>query len=121
MQSFGGGRGHQGTDHFAACGTPLVAWTKGTVQFVGTHGRAGNYLVVKRPNGESYAYMHLRERPLVDKGDRVFTGQRVGSVGDTGRASGCHLHFELWTAPGWYQGGKPYDSLPLMKRLSALD
>jgi murein DD-endopeptidase MepM/ murein hydrolase activator NlpD len=121
MQSFGGGRGHQGTDHFASCGTPLAAWTRGTVQYVGTHGRAGNYLVVKRPNGESYAYMHLRERPLVDKGDRVFTGQRVGSVGDTGRASGCHLHFELWTAPGWYQGGKPYDSLPLMKRLSALD
>ena len=120
-QGFGGGRGHQGTDHFAACGTPLAAWTRGTVQYVGTHGAAGNYLVVKRPNGESYAYMHLRDRPLVGKGDRVFTGQRVGLVGDTGRASGCHLHFELWTAPGWYQGGKPYDSLPLMKRLSALN
>jgi murein DD-endopeptidase MepM/ murein hydrolase activator NlpD len=121
MQSFGGGRGHQGTDHFAACSTPLAAWTRGTVQYVGTHSRAGNYLVVKRPNGESYAYMHLRGRPLVRKGDRVFTGQKVGLVGDSGRASGCHLHIELWTAPGWYQGGKAYDSLPLMKRLSALD
>ena len=120
-QRFGGGRGHQGTDHFAACGTPLAAWTKGRVQYVGTQGRAGNYVVIERPNGESYAYMHLRSRAPVDKGDAVFTGERLGFVGDTGSASGCHLHIELWSAPGWYRGGRPYDSLPLMKRLDALD
>ena len=120
-QRFGGGRGHEGTDNFAPCGTPLAAWTRGTVQYVGTHSRAGNYVVVARPNGESYAYMHMRDRALVDKGDEVFTGQRLGLVGDTGSASGCHLHIELWTAPGWYRGGKAYDSLPLMKRLDSLD
>ena len=65
--------------------------------------------------------MHLRRRALVRKGERVRTGQRVGYVGDTGSASGCHLHIELWTSPGWYRGGRPFDSLPLMKRLSALD
>lgn len=121
MQRFGGGRGHEGTDSFAACGTPLAAWTKGKVQYVGSHSRAGNYVVVERPNGESYAYMHLRDRALVEKGDEIFTGQRLGYVGQTGRASGCHLHFELWTAPGWYRGGKAYDSLPLLRRLAALD
>lgn len=120
-QRFGGGRNHEGTDNFAACGTPLAAWTKGTVQYVGSHSRAGNYVVISRPNGESYAYMHMRGRALVDKGDPVFTGQRLGQVGDTGSASGCHLHIELWTAPGWYRGGKAYDSLPLMKRLDSLD
>ena len=120
-QRFGGGRGHQGTDHFAACGTPLAAWTRGTVQFVGTQSRAGNYVVIARPNGESYAYMHLRDRAPVEKGETVYTGQRLGLVGDTGSASGCHLHIELWTAPGWYKGGRPYDSLPLMKRLDGLD
>lgn len=121
MQRFGGGRGHEGTDSFAACGTPLAAWTKGEVQYVGSHGRAGNYVVIERPNGESYAYMHLRDRALVRKGDDVFTGQRLGYVGETGRASGCHLHFELWTAPGWYRGGRAYDSLPLIKRLHYLN
>lgn len=120
-QKFGGGRGHQGSDNFAACGTPLAAWTKGKVQYVGTQSQAGNYVVIERPDGESYAYMHMRDRALVGKGDDVFTGERLGYVGDTGDASGCHLHIELWSAPGWYRGGKPYDSLPLMKRLDALD
>ncbi len=116
-QRFGGARSHQGTDNFAACGTPLAAWTKGVVQFVGSHGAAGNYVVVRRPNGESYAYMHMRARARVRVGDRVFTGQRLGRVGSTGRASECHLHFETWTAPGWQRGGSPYDPAPLLRRL----
>ncbi len=117
MQRFGGGRDHQGTDHFAACGTPLAAWTSGVVQFNGSHGAAGNYIVVRRANGESYAYMHMQQRSTVKVGAKVFAGQRLGRVSDSGSASGCHLHIELWTAPGWYKGGEPYDSLPLMKRL----
>jgi murein DD-endopeptidase MepM/ murein hydrolase activator NlpD len=59
--------------------------------------------------------MHLRDAALVDKGARVHTGQLIGYVGDTGRASGCHLHFELWSGPGWYTGGSPFDPLPLLK------
>ena len=35
----------------------------------------------------------------------MHTGQRIGQVGESGNASGCHLHMEEWTAPGWYQGG----------------
>ena len=116
-QLFGGGRGHQGTDNFAACGTPLAAWTSGTVQYNAYQGAAGNYVVVQRENGESFVYMHMRERSPAKVGTKVFAGQRLGNVSDTGHASGCHLHIELWTAPGWYKGGKAYDSLPLMKRL----
>ena len=119
-QKFGGGRGHQGTDHFARCGTPLAAWTSGVVQYNAFQGAAGNYIVVRRANGESYAYMHMRERSPAKVGSKVFAGQRLGHVSDTGHAQGCHLHIELWTAPGWYKGGKPYDSLPLMKRLDKL-
>ncbi|MCX6370796.1 MAG: M23 family metallopeptidase [Solirubrobacterales bacterium] len=121
MQMFGGGRGHQGTDHFAKCGTPLAAWTSGVVQFNAFQGAAGNYIVVQRPNGESYAYMHMQQRSPVKLGAKVFAGERLGHLGDTGDAQGCHLHIELWTAPGWYKGGKPYDSLPLMKQLDKLN
>ncbi len=116
-QRFGGPRGHQGSDNFAACGTPLAAWTKGVVQIVGFQGAAGNYVVVARPDGEAYVYMHMRDRALVNVGQKVFAGQRLGYVGDTGDAEGCHLHIETWTAPGYYKGGHPVDSLPLMKRL----
>jgi hypothetical protein len=110
---FGGGRGHQGQDVFAACGTPMVAARGGIVKFKQYHSRAGYYLVI---DGErtviDYAYMHLKGPALVNKGDRVYTGQLIGYVGDTGDADGCHLHFEMWSGPGWYSGGSPFDPLP---------
>ena len=110
---FGGGRGHQGQDIMAACGTPLVAARGGTVKFKQYHSRAGYYLVIDGARTSTdYAYMHLREPALVDKGDRVRTGQLIGYVGDTGDASACHLHFEMWKGPGWYSGGSPFDPLP---------
>lgn len=110
---FGGGRGHQGHDTFAACGTPLVAARGGVVKFKQYHGAAGHYLVIDgERTGIDYVYMHLRDAALVDAGERVRTGQPIGYVGQTGRASGCHLHFEMWKAPGWYDGGAPFDPLP---------
>lgn len=116
VQAFGGARNHGGHDVFARCGTPLVAVRPSTVQFVAFQDRAGHYVVLQDATGQSYAYMHLREAALVKKGDKVLAGQRIGYVGDTGRASGCHLHFELWTAPGWYTGGTAIDPLPELQR-----
>jgi murein DD-endopeptidase MepM/ murein hydrolase activator NlpD len=110
---FGGGRGHQGQDVFAACGTPIVAARGGVVKFKQFQSAAGHYVVIDGARtGVDYGYMHLREAALVDEGDRVKTGQPIGFVGATGRASGCHLHFEEWTAPGWYSGGSAFDPLP---------
>ena len=117
--NFGGARGHQGQDMFAACGTPVVAATAGTVDRATYQDRAGNYLVVTDAAGRSYVYMHLRKAALVSQGEQVQTGQAIGEVGDTGRASGCHLHFELWTAPGWYRGGEAIDPLPELRRWDA--
>ena len=116
---FGGGRSHGGQDVFAKCGTPLVALYDATVQFAGSQDRAGNYLVLQTTDGASYAYMHMQAPADVKKGDTVTAGQPVGRVGDTGRASGCHLHFEQWTAPGWYEGGKAIDPLPLLQSLDS--
>jgi len=112
---FGGGRGHQAQDVFAKCGTPLVAARGGVVKFKQYHSRAGYYIVVDGDRtGYDYAYMHMRQAALVDQGDHVYTGQRIGYVGDTGHADGCHLHFELWTGPGWYSGGHAVDPLPFL-------
>jgi murein DD-endopeptidase MepM/ murein hydrolase activator NlpD len=118
--SFGGGRGHQGQDVFAACGTPIAAARGGTVKFKQYHSRAGYYIVIDGARtGTDFVYMHMREAALVDKGDKVKTGQLIGFVGATGHASGCHLHFEEWTAPGWYSGGNPFDPLPHLRAWDA--
>jgi murein DD-endopeptidase MepM/ murein hydrolase activator NlpD len=114
---FGGGRGHKGQDMFAPCGTRLAAARGGRVEYAGYHSAAGNYLVIDgAATGVDYVYMHMREQPLVTTGQRVFTGQTIGEVGDTGRATGCHLHFEMWSAPGWYNGGSAFDPLPSLQR-----
>jgi murein DD-endopeptidase MepM/ murein hydrolase activator NlpD len=116
VAAFGGARNHQGEDTFAACGTPLVAAHGGKVKYAGYHSAAGNYLVIDNEGaGTDYVYMHLRDVALVKTGDRVRTGQPIGFVGQTGRATGCHLHFEIWTAPGWYSGGAPIDPLPTLR------
>ena len=108
---FGGGRGHNGQDMFAACGTPIVAARAGRVHEVGYNGAGGNYVVItSQATGFDYVYMHLIAEPLVREGDRVATRQQLGEVGQTGNAWGCHLHFELWKAPGhWFAGGQVID------------
>ena len=40
------------------------------------------------------------------------TGEQIGLNGASGNATGCHLHFELWSAPGWFNGGKAVDPTP---------
>lgn len=115
--TFGGGRDHQGFDVFAKCGTPLVAALAGKVKFKASHARAGNYFVYDTGDYD-LAYMHLAAPAAVKVGDELAAGQPVGLVGDTGRASGCHLHLELWK--GNWQGvgggsGTPIDPLPTLK------
>ena len=114
---FGGGRGHDGQDMFADCGTPVVAAQGGRVVFNAYEGGAGNYIVIHGSSSdEDDVYMHLRDLPSAHVGDVVETGERIGAVGRTGDADGCHLHLELWTKPGWYKGGHAYDPLPKLRR-----
>jgi murein DD-endopeptidase MepM/ murein hydrolase activator NlpD len=110
------GHSHQGHDVFARCGTPLVAARGGRIQASTYHAAAGHYVVIDADgSGTDYVYMHLTERSPFGRGDKVVAGQRIGTVGDSGNARGCHLHFELWSAPGYYEGGHPFDPLPALK------
>jgi murein DD-endopeptidase MepM/ murein hydrolase activator NlpD len=109
-----GGRIHEGFDIVASCGTPLVAVRGGRVRRAGYDPVLyGNYLLI-HGEGEhrSYFYAHLRRPASVDRGDRVFTGRRVGAVGETGNARtvGCHLHFEI------HVDGRPVDPEPALHR-----
>ncbi|EHN11834.1 peptidase M23B [Patulibacter medicamentivorans] len=113
------GGAHQGVDAFASCGTPLVAASSGKVAHNQVQSAAGNYLVITgTPTGEDQAYMHMKARSPLKEGTAVKAGDPIGLVGDTGNADGCHLHFELWSKPGWYTGGKPRDPKPDLDRWS---
>jgi murein DD-endopeptidase MepM/ murein hydrolase activator NlpD len=120
---FGAGRSghtHQGQDTMAACGTPLVAARGGIVQYSGYQGAAGNYIVIDgKGTSFDFMYAHLAEPSPLHTGEAVRTGQPIGIVGDTGDATACHLHFEIWTAPGWYEGGSPIDPLPYLEKWDA--
>ena len=116
---FGAGRAghiHEGQDVMADCGTRLVAARGGVVTMRARQWAAGNYLVIHDPlTSQDYMYAHLRKPAVVRRGQHVETGQSIGVVGETGDATACHLHFEIWTAPGWYAGGAPIDPLPTLQ------
>ena len=114
----GAGRGHQGQDLLSRCARPIVAAQTGRVRLVSYQASgAGNYVVVRGTTTKfDYVYMHMSSRPLVSVGDRVRAGETIGLVGSTGRSSACHLHFEMWAAPGWYRGGRMTDPLPYLQR-----
>ena len=108
------GHVHQGQDVPAACGSKLYAFEKGEVRTNAYQaGGAGYYIVIHGLiTGTDAVYMHLKAPSWAPVGTGVTAGQQIGKVGDTGDAVGCHLHFERWSAPGWYVGGAAYDPLP---------
>ncbi len=105
---------HQGQDIPAACGEKEVAEETGVLSVNAYQASGAGYYVVIHGalSGTDAVYMHLQAPSPIPAGSSVVAGQVIGKVGDTGDAEGCHLHFERWTAPGWYAGGAPYDPLP---------
>jgi murein DD-endopeptidase MepM/ murein hydrolase activator NlpD len=116
-QGFGAarsGHSHEGQD-VMACGTPLVAVSRAKVKWVSTQRLAGNYVVIRNKKlHQDYMYAHLATRASVNKGRVVMPGQQIGIVGQTGDATACHLHFELWVGK-WYRGGHPVNPLPYLQ------
>ncbi len=85
---------HQGMDIATPHGQPIYTPSDGTVVFIGTEGGYGKVLVVDHGYGVKTRYGHLSEIH-VRLGDRVKRGDKVASVGNTGRSTGPHLHYEV--------------------------
>jgi murein DD-endopeptidase MepM/ murein hydrolase activator NlpD len=87
------GRLHAGLDIAAPEGTPIYAAKAGTVIHAGPQGAYGNLVLVDHGGGLVTAYAH-QSRIATSVGASVSQGQLLGYVGNTGRSTGPHLHFE---------------------------
>jgi len=85
---------HQGLDISTPHGQPVQTPSDGTVVFNGTEGGYGKVLVIDHGYGVKTRYAHLSET-VVRLGERVARGQKVAAVGNTGRSTGPHLHYEV--------------------------
>jgi murein DD-endopeptidase MepM/ murein hydrolase activator NlpD len=85
---------HTGLDIAAEHGKPVFAPSDGTVVFAGPEGTYGNVLVIDHGYGIKSRYGHLASM-LVKPGDRVKRGQEIAAIGNTGRSTGPHLHYEV--------------------------
>lgn len=86
---------HTGVDLAAPQGTPIRAAGDATVDFIGSQNGYGNIVVLKHWNGYSTAYGHMSRFANIKKGEKVSQGQVIGYVGQTGWATGPHLHYEF--------------------------
>lgn len=88
------GRMHDGIDLSAKRGTPMNAAADGEVLFAERFAGYGNLIVIKHSRNYFTAYAHA-DTVKVKEGQKVKAGQQIGTVGNTGRSTGPHLHFEV--------------------------
>lgn len=115
--AFGNARGrpHEGQDIMAPEGTRIVAPTDGVVVDGGTDSGRGNWLsIYDEKAGHSYSFFHMNAPALVEVGERVDAGTKVGEVGCTGSCWGTHLHFEVREGRGPY--GTAIDPMPYLSK-----
>jgi murein DD-endopeptidase MepM/ murein hydrolase activator NlpD len=90
-----GRKHHDGIDIPAPRGTPVVAVDEGVIIYSDNGIRGyGNMIVISHGDEVFTVYAH-NQKNLVDRGDRVDRGQQIAYVGNTGRSTGPHLHFEI--------------------------
>ncbi|MEA2608550.1 MAG: hypothetical protein QOJ75_793 [Chloroflexota bacterium] len=96
--------GHFGVDIAADYGSEVRAAAAGTVVFAGWKGNGGGYQVwISHGSGLYTTYNHM-SAVSVGYGQSVSEGQQVGRIGQSGNATGPHLHFEVWRGPVWAGG-----------------
>lgn len=98
---------HTGIDIGAAIGVRFACAYDGTVESVGQNENAGNYILMNHGDGLQTYYCHCSEI-LVEEGAVIRSGEIIGLVGETGKTTGPHLHFEI------RRDGKRYDPASVM-------
>lgn len=86
---------HAGLDMAAFERAPVVATSPGVVSFAGVKSGYGYAVEIDHGHGFKTRYAHLRDIQVA-RGERVAIGQRIGSMGSTGRSTATHLHYEVW-------------------------
>jgi murein DD-endopeptidase MepM/ murein hydrolase activator NlpD len=85
---------HSGIDISKQSGTEIVSTAAGTVLDKGYNEGLGNFIVINHGKGFKTRYFHM-QKSIVGKGAKVKRGQVIGLVGNTGRSTGSHLHYEI--------------------------
>ncbi len=85
---------HKGLDIANRPGTPIYAPANGEVVFTGTDGAYGNTLLIRHSDGLTTRYAHLRNA-AVKQGQKVTRGELIAYMGNSGRSTGPHLHYEV--------------------------
>ena len=88
------GRPHNGIDMAAPHRTPIYATADGVVTRAGWYGAYGRVVYIKHANNTETRYAHLA-KIRVKKGQKVSRGKRIGDMGNSGRSTGTHLHYEI--------------------------
>ena len=87
---------HKGIDFAAPIGTPIYAGGNGIIEYAGRNGGYGKYIRIRHNNEYKTAYAHLSSfNKRISVGVRVTQGQIIGFVGNTGKSTGPHLHYEI--------------------------
>ncbi|GIX35871.1 MAG: peptidase [Lysobacteraceae bacterium] len=86
---------HRGVDFSGPLGSDVLAVADGVVVFSGRHPGYGNMVDIDHGNGYMTRYAH-NQKNLVEPGQRVRAGDVIAKMGSTGRATGVHVHFEVW-------------------------
>ncbi|NDR56435.1 M23 family metallopeptidase [Aliiruegeria sabulilitoris] len=102
------GRMHNGTDFASSHGTPIYSTADGVVVKAGWHSGFGRMVKIRHEFGIETWYGHM-SRLRVSEGQRVSKGQRIGDMGNTGRSTGTHLHYEV------HVNGKPVNPMNFIK------
>lgn len=89
-----GSTNHKGMDISAKSGTTIKAAATGTVKFAGYKGSLGNLVIIESEKGIETYYGHC-SKIYVKKGQKVTAGNKIAAVGQTGAATGPHLHLEI--------------------------
>lgn len=102
------GRMHKGTDFAAAYGTPIYSTADGVVTFAGWSSGYGRLVKIQHEFGIETRYAH-QSKLMVKVGQRVSRGQQIGAMGNSGRSTGTHLHYEVRV------GGKAVNPMTYIK------